>query len=232
MQPARRRRRSRQREHRSPVSVDQVGRAGPQRPHYPPVGPLYFETDRADGFREPGFSKERRLEPQVTIGLLADASGFPLMVSAFEGNKGETTMLPVIREFMAARQLAGVTIVADAGMISDANKKDIEAEGLSFILGMKIPQIPYAVAQWRREHPGEDIPDGHVFAQPWPAGPKNDRRDQVIYYRCRAGCARRTLRGIDEQAKKAEQAVRRQDPGQAEPVRPPVRRHQERQPGT
>jgi hypothetical protein len=29
---------------------------------------LYFETDAGDGFREPGFSKERRLEPQITIG--------------------------------------------------------------------------------------------------------------------------------------------------------------------
>jgi hypothetical protein len=28
---------------------------------------LYFETDAGDGFREPGFSKERRLEPQITI---------------------------------------------------------------------------------------------------------------------------------------------------------------------
>jgi hypothetical protein len=172
------------------------------------VSTLYFETDKADGFREPGFSKERRLEPQITIGLLTGADGFPLAVSAFEGNKGETTtMLPVIREFMAAHQLPDVTIVADAGMISDANKKNIEAEGLSFILGMKIPAIPYVVSQWRREHPGEEIPDGHVFAQPWQAGPKNDRRDQVIYYRYRADYARRTLRGIDEQVKKAEQAV-------------------------
>ena len=172
------------------------------------VSTLYFETDKADGFREPGFSKERRLEPQITIGLLADQAGFPLMVSAFEGNKGETTtMLPVIREFMTAHQLPDVTIVADAGMISDANKKDIEAEGLSFILGMKIPKIPYVVSQWQREHPGQDIPDGHIFTQPWPAGPKNDRRDQVIYYRYRADYARRTLRSIDEQVKKAEQAV-------------------------
>jgi hypothetical protein len=34
------------------------------------VSTLYFETDEGDGFREPGFSKERRLEPQITIGLL------------------------------------------------------------------------------------------------------------------------------------------------------------------
>ena len=61
------------------------------------VSTLYFETDAGDGFREPGFSKERRLEPQVTIGLLADSSGFPLMVHAFEGDvievKGETFAL-------------------------------------------------------------------------------------------------------------------------------------------
>jgi hypothetical protein len=90
---------------------------------------------------------------------------------------------------------------------SEANQKDIEAAGLSFILGMKIPRIPYAVAQRRREHPGEQIPDGHVFTQPWPAGPDGGRRDQVIYYQYRADRARRTLRGIDEQVAKAEQAV-------------------------
>ena len=172
------------------------------------VSTLYFETDQGDGFREPGFSKERRLEPQITIGLLTGQDGFPLMVSAFEGNRAETkTMLPVIEKFMAAHQLPDVTVVADAGMISEANQKAIEAAGLSFILGMKIPDVPYQVAQWRREHPGQDIPDGHVFTQPWPAGPSAKRRDQMIYYQFRADRARRTLRGIDEQVAKAAKAV-------------------------
>lgn len=64
------------------------------------VSTLYFETEAGDGFREPGFSKERRLEPQITLGLFTDASGFPLTVEAFEGNKAETaTMLPVINAF-------------------------------------------------------------------------------------------------------------------------------------
>ena len=172
------------------------------------VSTLYFETDAGDGFRESGFSKERRLEPQITIGLLTDQGGFPLMVSAFEGNTAETrTMLPVIESFMAAHDLPDVTVVADAGMISEANQKAIEAAGLSFILGMKIPHVPYVVKQWRREHPGEDIPDGHVFTQPWPAGPDGGRRDQVIYYQYRHDRARRTLRGIDQQVAKAEQAV-------------------------
>jgi Transposase DDE domain len=172
------------------------------------VSTLYFETDAGDGFREPGYSKERRLEPQITIGLLTDAAGFPLMVEAFEGNRAETTtMLPSIRAFMAAHQLADVTIVADAGMISAANKQAIEAVGLSFILGMKMPDIPYVVAEWRREHPDEQPPDGLVLTQPWPAGPADKRRDQVIYYQYKADRARRTLRGIDEQVAKAEKAV-------------------------
>jgi hypothetical protein len=172
------------------------------------VSTLYFEADEGDGFRESGFSKERRLEPQITLGLLTDRAGFPLMVSAFEGNKAETkTLLPVIESFMAAHQLPDVTIVADAGMVSEANQKQIEAAGLSFILGMKIPHVPYVVKQWRREHPDEEIADGHIFTQPWPAGPNGGRRDQVIYYQYKAGRARRTLRGIDEQVKKAEQAA-------------------------
>jgi Transposase DDE domain len=172
------------------------------------VSTLYFGTDTGDGFREPGFSKERRLEPQITVGLLTDQGGFPLMVSAFGGNKAETkTMLPVVESFMAAHGLPGVTVVADAGMVSEANQQAIEAAGLSFILGMKIPHVPYVVAQWRREHSGQDIPDGQIFAQPWPAGPKGGRRDQVIYYQYRHDRARRTLRGIDEQVAKAEQAV-------------------------
>jgi hypothetical protein len=177
------------------------------------VTTLYFEIDEGDGFRESGFSKERRLEPQITIGLLTDAAGFPLMVHAFEGNMAETkTLLPAITAFMTAHQLPDVTIVADAGMISEANQKAIEAAGLSFILGKRIPGVPYAVAQWRREHPGEQIPDGHIFTQPWPAGPSGGRRDQVIYYQYRHDRARRTLRGIGDQVAKAEKAVAGQAP--------------------
>ena len=65
------------------------------------VSTLYFETDQGDGFREPGVSKERRLEPQITVRLLTGQDGFRLMVSAFEGNKAKT-MFPVIERFMAA----------------------------------------------------------------------------------------------------------------------------------
>jgi hypothetical protein len=97
-------------------------------------------------------------------------------------------------------------------MVSEVNRKQIEAAGLSFIVGKRIPEVPWVVAEWHREHPGEPIADGQVFTQPWPAGPSGGRSDQVIYYQYRHDRARRTLRGIDEQVKKAEKAIAGQVP--------------------
>ena len=83
---------------------------------------------------------------------------------------------------------------------------------------MRIPEIPYVIDQWRQDHVDEDtgqvqdIPDGHIFTQPWPAGPRDKRRDQVIFYQYKADRARRTLRGIDTQVAKAEKAVAGQVP--------------------
>lgn len=173
------------------------------------VTTLYFETDKADGFREPGFSKERRLEPQITVGLLADATGFPLMVEAFEGNKSEKlTMIPTITTFMAAHGLTDVTVVADAGMISAANMAEIEKAGLSFILGDVLATVPYKITQWHTENPGIEVPDGTTLSQAMPANAKTSyQRDRVTYYRYSADRARRSLRGINEQVDKAEKAV-------------------------
>jgi len=60
------------------------------------------------------------------------AGGGPLAITS-------SRMLPTIRAFMDAHQLADVTVVADAGTISAANQQAIEAAGLSFILGARIP---------------------------------------------------------------------------------------------
>jgi len=175
------------------------------------VTTLYFETDQGDGFRESGFSKERRLEPQITLGLLTDATGFPLQITAFEGNKAETTtMLPVINAFKEAHGLSDVTVVADAGMISAGNQQALDEARLSFILGARIPAVPYVIKKWLTEHPDQDVPDGLVLTQPWPATQKEKARgarDRVIHYRYRADSARRSLRGIQTQVEKAEKAV-------------------------
>jgi hypothetical protein len=55
----------------------------------------------------------------------------------------------VIQAFAAAHQLPEVTVVADAGMLSEANLAAIEDAGLRFIVGARIPQVPYQASQWR-----------------------------------------------------------------------------------
>lgn len=143
--------------------------------------------------------------------MLTDASGFPLTVAAFEGNRAETaTMLPVINAFKTAHQLSDVIVVADAGMISEANQVALQAAGLSYILGARIPFLPDVVREWRDKHPDEAVPDQLVLTQPWPATSSEKARgipDRVIYYQFRHDRARRTLRGIDEQIAKAQRAV-------------------------
>ena len=173
------------------------------------VTTLYFETDEGDDFRKPGFSKERRLEPQITVGLLSDAHGFPLAVGAFEGNMAETrTMLPMIRNFQDAYGVEDVTVVADAGMFSAGNKAAIIEAGLHYILGVKFKDIPYPVAQWRKHHPGQDYEDRQIWTSADRTGRGPDGvPHSVTYYQYSWDRARRTLKGIDEQVAKAEKAV-------------------------
>jgi hypothetical protein len=140
---------------------------------------------------------------------LTDVRGFPLQVHAFDGNTAETkSIVPVIQAFAIAHGLPEVTVVADAGMMSEANLKELEDAGLAFIVGARIPDVPYRVKKWRQTHPGERIPDGQVFVQPTVMGPKADQRHRTIFYQYRTDRATRTLRGIDEQIATAEKAIK------------------------
>ena len=113
----------------------------------------------------------------------------------------------MINDFMDAYDLDDVVVVADAGMISAANKQALERAGLSYVLGSRTSLVPHVISSWHDNHPDQDVPDGLTLTQPWPAGPSDQCRDETIYYRYSADRARRTLRGIDTQVAKAEKAV-------------------------
>jgi len=119
-------------------------------------------------------------------------------------------MVPVINDFKTAHNLTDVTVVADAGMISEANQVALQAAGLSFVLGARIPHLPDVVREWRDKHPKEAVPDALVLTQPWPSTSAEKARgipDRVIHYQYRYHRARKTIRGIDEQVAKAQRAV-------------------------
>ena len=127
------------------------------------VTTLYFETDTEDDLRKVGFSKERRVDPQIVVGLLVDRTGHPLEIACFEGSKAEThTIIPVIKAFQQRHGVADMVVVADAGMLSAANLKAIDEAGLRFIVGSRVVKAPHDLAKHFRWH-GTAFTDGQVI---------------------------------------------------------------------
>nr|WP_245687804.1 hypothetical protein [Rhodococcus phenolicus] len=58
-------------------------------------------------------------------------------------------MLPMLERFAGTYNVDDITVVADAGMFSDGNKKAIVDAGLHYILGVRTPDIPYPLQAWR-----------------------------------------------------------------------------------
>ncbi|NLB27043.1 MAG: IS1634 family transposase [Bacteroidales bacterium] len=104
------------------------------------VTTLYFEIDQEDDLRKTGFSKEgKHQNPQIVLGLLVSKNAYPLAYDIFEGNKFEGhTMLPVIDAFKAKYNLQQLAIIADSGLLSKSNIKELQVKGYEFILGARI----------------------------------------------------------------------------------------------
>jgi hypothetical protein len=127
------------------------------------VTTLYFEAEQEDELRRVGYSKERRVDPQVVVGLLVDRAGFPLEIGCYEGNKAETaTIIPIVKQFQDRHSLTDMVIVADAGMLSAGNLRELDEAGLRFIVGSRVTKAPVDLASHFRWH-GEAFTDGQVI---------------------------------------------------------------------
>jgi transposase len=73
------------------------------------------------------------------LGLLVSKNGYPLAYDIYEGNKFEGhTMLPVLDSFKKKYDLEQLVIVADSGLLSNANIEDLQSGEYEFILGARI----------------------------------------------------------------------------------------------
>ncbi len=104
------------------------------------VTTLYFETDQEDELRKTGFSKDgKHQQPQIVLGLLVSAGGYPLAYEMFEGKKFEGhTMLPVIEAFKSKYQLNNLIVIADAGLMSNDNIAELQSKNYQYIIGARI----------------------------------------------------------------------------------------------
>jgi Transposase DDE domain len=129
------------------------------------VTTLYFEAENEDDLRKIGYSKERRVDPQIVVGLLVDRTGFPLEVGCFEGNTAETrTLVPVITAFAERHDLGDtpMVIAADAGMLSATNLTALDEADLGFIVGSRSVKAPIDLAShfhWN----GDVFTDGQII---------------------------------------------------------------------
>ncbi|WP_067474274.1 IS1634 family transposase [Nocardia amamiensis] len=138
------------------------------------VTTLYFEAEKEDGLRKVGYSKERRVDPQIVVGLLVDRHGFPLEIGCFEGNKAEKhTIVPIIEGFQARHHLESFVVVADAGMLSAENLTKLDDAGMRFIVGSRVTKAPIDLESHFRWH-GESFTDGQVIDTVTPKRGAND----------------------------------------------------------
>ncbi len=176
------------------------------------VTTLYFEIQKQDDFRKPGYSKERRLEPQILVGLLVDQSGFPVTVHLFEGNKSETlTILPVLRDFKTINNLKEITVVADAAMLSKDNLVKLYEAGFNFIVGSRIKKVPYGFDKDSVLIKDGFIADGATVVE-YQNFLGHDKNLCKVIYQYKEDRARLDLKNIEKQIEKAKQIVEGKSP--------------------
>lgn len=166
------------------------------------VTSLYFEVQKEDEYRKSGLSKERRLEPQIIVGLLVNQDGFPLELQSFERNLAETkTILPVMEAFRKQHHLDTVTVVADAAMLSLKNLEALSQAGYHYIVGSRLSKVPYDIAQYQKQ--GQLINNQIIVTQ------KDNYR---VVYQYREKRAALDIKNIEEQIAKARRIVNGQAP--------------------
>lgn len=176
------------------------------------VTTLYFEANDEDELRKVGMSKERRVDPQIVVGLLVDRSGFPLEIHCFEGNKAETlTLVPVLESFRIRHHVRDVVVVADAGMLSASNLNALEDAGFSFIVGSRISKAPYDLAAHFERH-GNHFTNGQTLESVRTMGVGTKARERRIVYHYSWQREKRDNYTLNKQIEKAEKVANGQRP--------------------
>jgi len=101
---------------------------------------IYFEGAGGTTIGKRGHSKDHRPDlNQMVVGALLDDQGRPLACEMWPGNTADvTSTIPVVKRLKARFGANRFCIVADRGMISQATIKALEAEQLSYILGVRM----------------------------------------------------------------------------------------------
>ena len=99
----------------------------------------YFVTERGEGLRQSGVSKENQETDIVQLGLFIDNEGIPITYELFPGNTNDmATMRPILQKIKKEYGLGKTTIVADKGNNTGENLAYIDGEEDHYIISQKI----------------------------------------------------------------------------------------------
>jgi len=103
-----------------------------------------FSSCLADSLKDYGFSKEGKPgKVQVVMGLLIDLYGRPVGYELFPGNTFDGKTLPLALSSLEKRfGIRKVIIVADKGITSKVNLKEIVDRGYSYIFAYRLKSAP------------------------------------------------------------------------------------------
>jgi transposase len=146
------------------------------------VTTFHFESQRADDFRDFGFSKAGKVgEVQVVLGLLIDRDGRPIGFELFPGNTFDgKTLVPVLSRLQKDFKIGQVVIVADKGLNSKLNLKEIKDAGFDYIVSCRLKSMSQKMQTEVLSDTGyQEKPLKDVFGHTTDDQEENDSTDSV-----------------------------------------------------
>jgi transposase len=101
---------------------------------------IYFEGAGGETIGQYGHSKDHRSDrKQMVVGMVLDNEGYPVCCEMWPGNTTDVTTLKVLTRQLKERfGIERVCVVSDRGMISAGAIKELETEGIHYILGVRM----------------------------------------------------------------------------------------------
>lgn len=110
---------------------------------------FFFETEKEEGLKQYGPSKEHRPSPIVEMGLFMDGDGIPLAFCIHSGNTNEqTTMKPLEKTIMEDFKLSRFIVCTDAGLSSTDNRRFNDAGERAFITTQSVKKLKKHLREW------------------------------------------------------------------------------------
>lgn len=107
------------------------------------VTTFYFESQKADNLKDFGFDKDNKVNNvHIVMGLLIDKTGRPVGYELFKGNTYEGhTLIKTIEKLKKRFKIGTVVIVADKGLNSGMNLKEIRQAGYHYIVSGRLKNM-------------------------------------------------------------------------------------------